>query len=99
MVAIDMFSPPHVFNLSERVYKSTQGHHSLILITCFISRTHDITLQPLAMGTNEVPKGVMSIKISLHDIFHIGPGINPRLPYQTRQKSSSFRIEAFYRIL
>ena len=23
----------------------------------------------------------------LHDIFHIGPGINPRLPYQARQRS------------
>ena len=23
----------------------------------------------------------------LHDIFHIGPGISPRLPYQTRQRS------------
>ena len=23
----------------------------------------------------------------LHDIFHIGPGISPRLPYQARQRS------------
>jgi len=23
----------------------------------------------------------------LHDMFHIGPGINPRLPYQARQRS------------
>ena len=23
----------------------------------------------------------------LHDIFHIGPGISPRLPYQSRQRS------------
>jgi hypothetical protein len=23
---------------------------------------------------------------SLHDIFHIGPGISPRLPYQSRQR-------------
>ena len=25
----------------------------------------------------------------LHDIFHIGPGISPRLPYQARQRSWS----------
>jgi hypothetical protein len=23
----------------------------------------------------------------LHDIFHIGPGISPRVPYQARQRS------------
>ena len=23
----------------------------------------------------------------LHDLFHIGPGISPRLPYQARQRS------------
>jgi hypothetical protein len=28
-----------------------------------------------------------NIKRLLHDIFHIGPGINPRLPYQARQWS------------
>jgi hypothetical protein len=27
------------------------------------------------------------IKRLLHDIFHIGPGISPRLPYQARQRS------------
>ena len=25
----------------------------------------------------------------LHDIFHIGPGISPRVPYQARQRSWS----------
>ena len=30
---------------------------------------------------------VVSIKRLLHDIFHIGPGISPRLPYQARQQS------------
>jgi hypothetical protein len=27
----------------------------------------------------------------LHDIFHIGPGISPRLPYQARQRTSLYR--------
>jgi hypothetical protein len=27
----------------------------------------------------------MYYKRLLHDIFHIGPGISPRLPYQARQ--------------
>ena len=42
---------------------------------------------------------IISIKTKrlLHNIFHIGPGISPRLPYQTRQMVSS--LEAFYRIL
>jgi hypothetical protein len=29
----------------------------------------------------------ISIKRLLRDIFHIGPGISPRLPYQARQRS------------
>jgi hypothetical protein len=29
---------------------------------------------------------VTCIKRLLHDIFHIGPGISPRLPYQARQR-------------
>ena len=30
---------------------------------------------------------VFYIERLLHDIFHIGPGISPRLPYQARQRS------------
>jgi hypothetical protein len=31
--------------------------------------------------------GVFDIKRLLDDIFHIGPGISPRLSYQARQRS------------
>jgi hypothetical protein len=34
-----------------------------------------------------IVKYVMYNKRLLHDIFHIGPGISPRLPYQARQRS------------
>ena len=30
---------------------------------------------------------LVCIKRLLHDIFHIGPGISPRLPYEARQRS------------
>jgi hypothetical protein len=34
-----------------------------------------------------LPYIFFNIKRLLHDIFHIGPGISPRLPYQARQQS------------
>ena len=37
-------------------------------------------------GLYHDPRAVC-IKRLLHDIFHIGPGISPRLPYQARQRS------------
>jgi hypothetical protein len=32
-------------------------------------------------------RGPCNNKRLLHDIFHIGPGISPRLPYQAQQRS------------
>ena len=33
------------------------------------------------------------VKRLLHDIFHIGPGISPRLPYQARQRRYGSRVD------
>ena len=38
-------------------------------------------------GKIKISEFPVNIKRLLHDIFHIGPGISPRLPYQARQRS------------
>jgi hypothetical protein len=40
-----------------------------------------------AEGRGQYCFSVLHNKRLLHDIFHIGPGISPRLPYQARQRS------------
>jgi hypothetical protein len=39
------------------------------------------------LSANKWLLAINNIKRLIHDIFHIGPGISPRLPYQARQRS------------
>ena len=55
--------------------------HTLFIFIC----TWSPRVTPLLIMTNDVL--VYYIKRLLHDIFHIGPDISPRLPYQARQRS------------
>ena len=69
----------------------------IILNTCKSVRRHVFVIVYLRQksSSDKIRKktlywsGPVNIKRLLHDMFHIGPGISPRLTYQARQRSWS----------
>jgi hypothetical protein len=60
----------------------TSLYRSTLLVSC-----KNVQRQSFTIPSNETTIVRRYIKRLLHDIFHIGPGISPRLPYQARQRS------------
>ena len=60
-------------------------------IACWWGKYENLFTQEYHFSWGQRPRGIwyswVNNKRSLHDIFHIGPGISPRLPYQARQRS------------
>jgi hypothetical protein len=60
------------------------------IVTHGRSREFRMHMQNLAQTGSGTPKLTNNIKRLLHDIFHIGPGISPRPPYQARQRQGRY---------
>jgi hypothetical protein len=60
-------------------------------IACWWRKYENVFTQEHHIPCGQRPRGIwyswVNTKRLLHDIFHIGPGISPRLLYQARQRS------------